>query len=152
MKKIITIGSSVSFYKDVADIRQKLLAHGFDVLVPDVVTEMEESGSYDESAQRERYEKYSPEMKRRVITYLFEKIEKSDAFLVVNNEKHGLKGYIGPNVLMEIAVAVYLGKQIFILNEMDDKIPSYKEVIGIQPVFLNSNLSMILSFLQKETL
>lgn len=43
---------------------------------------------------------------------------KSDAILVLNYPKNGIRGYIGTSSLMEIGLAHYLGKKIFLLNEI----------------------------------
>ncbi len=146
MKKTICIGSSVSFYKEVASIRKALSSLGFMVLVPDVAEEMEKLNDFDEQKQRDKYQEYSAEMKKRVVTYLFEKIEKSDAFLVVNKEKHGIKGYIGPNVLMEIAIAVYLGKPIFLLSDMGEELSAFGEISALQPIVINTDLTKIQNY------
>lgn len=53
----------------------------------------------------------------------FELIGRSDAILVLNYPKNGVSGYIGASVLMEIAVARYLGKRIILLNGL----PSMKK-------------------------
>lgn len=39
------------------------------------------------------------------------KIENSDAVLIMNHEKKGIKGYIGSNTLMELSIALYLKKK-----------------------------------------
>ncbi|MBI2622361.1 hypothetical protein HYW66_01870 [Candidatus Microgenomates bacterium] len=48
----------------------------------------------------------------------FRLINKSNAILILNYSKNGIKGYIGASVLMEIAVARWLGKKTFLLNEL----------------------------------
>lgn len=73
----------------------------------------------------------------------FEEIFKSDAILVMNYEKHGKENYIGPNVLMEMAIAFYLKKPIYILNSQPQDSPLIDEILGLEPVFLNGDLSLI---------
>lgn len=76
-------------------------------------------------------------IKTKLIKDHFKKIEKSEAILIVNLEKNGQKGYIGGNVLIEMAIAFYLKKKIYVLNEVDNKNPFYEEILAMKPVFLN---------------
>ncbi|PIR13258.1 hypothetical protein COV49_02860 [Candidatus Falkowbacteria bacterium CG11_big_fil_rev_8_21_14_0_20_39_10] len=77
----------------------------------------------------------------------FNKIKKSDAILVINKRRQGHDGYIGGSTLMEIAVAKFLGKTIFILNKLpsENKISYIFEVKVAQPIILNGDLSKIFS-------
>lgn len=75
----------------------------------------------------------------------FNLIKQSDAILILNYPKNGVKGYMGASVLMEIAVARYLGERIFLLNEL----PSMKkarwviEVRMMQPEIIKGDLKKI---------
>jgi hypothetical protein len=62
---------------------------------------------------------------------------------VLNYEKNGKRGYIGGAVLMEMGIALHLGKKVYILNPVDESV-SYKEkILGMLPVILNGDLSLI---------
>lgn len=84
-------------------------------------------------------------VKNDVMRKQFKLIAESDAVLVLNYDKNGVKGYIGTASLMEIGVAHHLGKKIFLLNP----IPHHSEhrwvheVRIIQPVILNGNLAKV---------
>ena len=67
----------------------------------------------------------------------FDEVEKGDAILVLNYEKHGVQNYIGGNVLMEMALAFYFHKPIFILNEIPEESAFLEEIIGMGPVVLH---------------
>jgi hypothetical protein len=73
----------------------------------------------------------------------FEEIVKSDAILVMNYEKNGKPNYIGPNVLMEMAIAFYLHKPIYVLNGESEDSPLIDEILGLQPIFLEGDRSLI---------
>jgi hypothetical protein len=62
----------------------------------------------------------------------------------VNDAKHGVAGYIGPNVLMEMALAFYQRKPIYILNGLPDDSPFEEELKGMMPVILKGDLAQIL--------
>ena len=72
----------------------------------------------------------------------FKVIKNSDAILVVNIDKKGVKGYIGGNTLIEMAFAHILDKKIYLLNQIPDL--SYKdEIEAFKPIILNSDLLLM---------
>lgn len=73
----------------------------------------------------------------------WEQIQKSDAILVLNCDKRGIKNYIGGNTLMEIGFAHVLYKKIFLMNPIPE-IPYYKsEIEAVKPVILYGDLEKI---------
>lgn len=81
------------------------------------------------------------EKERRIREY-FDKIDKSEAILVLNYDKNNIPGYIGGNTFLEIGVAFYLKKKIFLLNQIPDI--SYKEeLLAMMPIVINGDLSKI---------
>lgn len=114
---------------------------GFTVLTPKTYRAMKKNGDFDE--QNYRHLDRTPTKKSLLIKTHFEKVAKSDAILILNLEKNGMKGYIGGNVLMEMAVAFYLEKQVYILNEVDPKLPVLTEVQGVNARVLNGDLSTL---------
>ncbi|MCX6746315.1 MAG: hypothetical protein NTX00_04875 [Candidatus Parcubacteria bacterium] len=75
----------------------------------------------------------------------FNKIESSDAILILNYPKNNIQGYIGGSSLMEIAVARHLDKKIFILHELpsEDEIRYALEIKVTRPIILNGDISKI---------
>lgn len=73
----------------------------------------------------------------------WEKIKKSDAILVLNYYRKGIKNYIGGNTLMEIGFAHVLDKKIFLLNNIPE-ISYYKsEIEACKPIMLDGNLGKV---------
>jgi hypothetical protein len=60
--------------------------------------------------------------------------------LVTNFAKNGVEGYIGGNTLMEITLAYYFKKPIFILNNIAEDSLIKEEIYGVNPVFLKGEL------------
>jgi hypothetical protein len=145
----ITICSSASFYKQAVEIKDQLQTKEIMVLVPEVAEKMRESGDFDVShyktwfADANDYHKKAELMRKH-----FEKIEQGDAILVLNYEKHGVQNYIGGNVLMEMSLAFYLRKPIFILNELPEDSPFEEEIKGMGPIVLHGNAEALLSKLK----
>lgn len=145
MKKI-AICSSVSFYKDVSSYKKNLTELGFKVFVPDLVLEMEKENNFDYLSFAEKFDSTNPNRKKYLIDSHFEKIKKADAILIINNQKHNIDGYIGANVLMEITVAYFLNKEIYILHNISNKLSCFDEVMAMAPIFINNDLKKIKSF------
>jgi hypothetical protein len=70
-------------------------------------------------------------------------ILKSDAILVVNLEKHGIKNYIGGNVLMEMGQAYVNDKGIYLLEGMPTDLPYLDEIVAMDPVCCEGDLATI---------
>lgn len=67
----------------------------------------------------------------------------SDAVLVVNLEKNGVKNYIGGNVLIEMGQAFVNEKAIFLLNSIPEAVSYRDELLAMAPNCLDGNLSSI---------
>lgn len=70
-------------------------------------------------------------------------IENSDAIFVVNFPHKGVKNYIGANTFWEMAIAYYLKKPIYLLNDPNRQQNVFDEVLGMQPIMLNGDMSKI---------
>jgi hypothetical protein len=114
----------------------QLRKKGFEIFTPEpLVTEQ----WYQENHGRENL----LEMKPVWTQNHFKKIEKSDAVLVLNHEKKGIKGYFGSNTLMELSVAFFLGKKIFLLYPIHENHPHFEEFVGMKTTVLDGNLDNI---------
>ena len=71
------------------------------------------------------------------------KIEKSDAILVVNVTKGDIKNYIGANTFLEIGFAHYIDKKIYLLNEIPNQKYIEDEILAVEPIILNGDLTII---------
>ena len=69
----------------------------------------------------------------------FAKVEWSDAILVCNFDKNGVLGYVGANTFLEMGVAFYLKKSIYLLNPVSDT-AAKEEILGMWPIVLNGKL------------
>jgi len=129
----IALCSSASFYEHLNEIGDELETLGHDVTRPKF------SGRDDEQYANDGTSKYLNWHKDLIDTH-FKEIEQSDVVLIINDRKHGAGGYIGTNVMMEITVAYYLGKKIYILNAVPKDNPVFDEVSAIEATILNGNI------------
>jgi diphthamide synthase subunit DPH2 len=151
----ITICGSIAFYEEMKEIKKSLENNGHEVLIPLLSNEapkemgggnglyfgkyIEDNGGTD--AFPESHEIWN--LKERAILDHFEKIEWSDTIMVVNHEKRGVAGYIGGNTLIEIGLAFYLKKPIYILHPISSELSYKQEIMGMKPIFLNGDINII---------
>ncbi len=139
---IITICGSTNFVGKIKEIRGELIKKGHEIHSL-AWTDL----SWQEiEAKKNNREKFINELKPKLFMEHFDKILKSDAILVVNQEKNGIENYIGGNTFAEVMFAFYYKKRIFFLNpiprhEMFSYIMDELEVV--KPTILNGNLDLI---------
>lgn len=151
----ITLCGSIAFYKEMEFTRDELIKLGYEVKIPELALEVpEEFGS----GKKVYFGKYIEEhggidvfptghaiwnLKEGAIKDHYKKIEWADTILVINYEKRGIEGYIGGNTLIEIGLAFYLKKNIYILNPISSDLSYKQEIYGMKPVLLNGTLDLI---------
>jgi hypothetical protein len=128
----ITICGSMRFFREMKSAKEKLEKQGIEVLTPPLLDFHE--------YKKELGEKKYFEMKKNFTMQHFERIQKSDAILVLNYDKDGKKNYLGGAVLMELAVAFFLNKKIFLLNDVPKDLSYSEEIIALRPIVLNEKL------------
>ena len=132
----ITICGSCTFAEQMGKAAEHLKKRGFEVFTPEPLVTEE---WYQENHGRENF----LEMKPIWTQNHFRRIQNSDAILILNHEKKGIKGYFGSNTLMELSVAFFLGKKIFLLHPIGEEHPHFEELIGMKSVVLNGDLDRI---------
>lgn len=143
-KKIITICSSASFYEDVLKMKEQLKKLGYNVKIPKVADKMKKSNNFNVEDYKVWFNnKNAYRIKTKLMNEHFTKVIESDAILVVNQEKKGIKGYVGGNVLMEMVIAYHYKKPIYLWNSIDNTSPFEEEIKGLKSIFLNQDLSKI---------
>lgn len=142
--KIITICSSASFYKLVFEVEKQLKQQGFKVLIPATAYKMKKNGNFNVKHYKTwLINKNDYSRKTKLMDDHFKKVVTSDAILVINERKNGISGYIGGNVLMEMALAHYHKKKIFLWNDIPSKLSFEEEIRGVNPIVIQQNISKI---------
>lgn len=142
MSKSLVICSSANFYEHAIAIADELEAAGCEVVVPKSAAAMKERGDY--TVRKTWYD--DPDayvLKADFMRTHFDKITDGDAILVVNDEKYGVHGYIGPNVLLEMSLAWYQNKPVYLLNQFPDDSPFEEEIKGMMPIILDGDLKRL---------
>jgi nucleoside 2-deoxyribosyltransferase len=142
----IAICGSIVFSKEMGEIAKGLKAKGHEVHLPfyamkilkgevrheDFMAEKEKSGDA----------KFREEADVDLIKRYFKLIDESDAVLVLNPDKKGVKNYIGGNTLIEMGFAYVLDKKIFLYNPIPD-MGYTDEIKAMKPIILDKDLSKI---------
>ncbi|MBD3360080.1 MAG: hypothetical protein GF365_05250 [Candidatus Buchananbacteria bacterium] len=149
---IITICASIKFWPQIIAVKEKLEAIGHQVLIPphQVKNEVGDFISVEEYYQvrksmieRGDNDNWVWQRKNEAIIWHFDKVNQADCILVLNYDKNNIPGYIGGNTLMEMGIACWLKKPIYLLNPIPRKISYYEEIKGMQPIIINDNLNLI---------
>lgn len=151
----ITICGSIAFYPEMEQLKEALVLKGHEVFIPLLSNEapaemgggkkinfgqyVENNGGMDAFPLGHKIW----DLKEKAILDHYDKIAWCDVIVVVNHEKKGITGYIGGNTLIEIGVAFFLKKQIYILNPISSELSYKQEIYGMKPVLLNGDISLI---------
>jgi len=144
----ITICGSIAFYDEMNKICKELEAIGHQVSLPPFEIENENG---EMISVKEYYKIRKTEVndsswvwdkKGEAMKLHNNKVVEGEAILVLNYDKNNISNYIGANTLLELGLAFYLNKKLFILNPIPDI--SYKEeILGMKPIVINGDLKMI---------
>ncbi|MDO8451450.1 MAG: hypothetical protein Q7S76_01115 [bacterium] len=135
---IITICGSMQFHDEMLSYKETLEASGYTVYIPSGAYDITKNEAYKETDE----EKVLVKVEHDVIREHFGYIQKSDAILILNFEKNGIPNYIGGNTFLEMGLAFWLGKKVFVLYP----IPSmdYRtEMHAMQPIVIDGDLGKI---------
>ena len=144
----ITICGSIAFQDEVLSVKEKLEKLGHEVEIWPLKLK---DGKGQLISAKDYYkirrvanddEKWVWDRKAEAVLEHFDKVAWSDAILVTNYDKNDIKGYIGGNTLMEMGLAFFLKKKIYLLNQIPEL--AYKEeILGVKPIILNGDLTKI---------
>lgn len=114
------------------------------MVIPATAERMKASGDFEVAHYKTWFADANDYHKKaRLMREHFEKVAEGDAVLVLNYEKRGTKNYIGGNVLMEMSLAFYLHKPIFIMNDIPQESAYLEEIIGMGSVALKGRIEAL---------
>lgn len=135
----ITVGGSMIFAKEQVEVKKLLEQRGHEVLLTENIEDYVKLPEIKQNIKKE----IQISLDYDIMKNFFKKIEESDAFLICNYPKNGIKGYLGTSVLMEIGVAHHISKRIYLLYDIDKSQNYAVEVSLINPIVLNGNLNVV---------
>ncbi|MEK7070257.1 MAG: hypothetical protein AAB966_00450 [Patescibacteria group bacterium] len=135
----ITVCGSMKFYQEMRLIKESITRLGHIPILPkgiekEIPVEARDDMSIDEIV--------AAKIEYDFIREHFRKIQESDAILVLNYKKKEIEGYIGGNTFLEMGLAFYLQKKIYLLHDIPEM--EYKtEMHAMQPIILHGNIKNI---------
>ncbi len=136
--RIVVCGSMSHYFKMLA-VKKKLISLGHEVVLPEVATSQQlkdiKNNSYIDTAELK--------IRHDFIRKHYQHIVKSDAVLIVNHDKNGIKNYIGGNAFLEMGFAYVSNKPIFLLNPIPNIRFYYHEIRAMQPIVIQDNWSKL---------
>jgi hypothetical protein len=140
--KIVICGSS-TFKEKMLEYRDKLLALSHTPIVHPDYEAFVKGEKQEIWSQISGGEHYEAKKSQGYIKWYYNAIVNSEAILVLNFDKKGIKNYIGGNTLMEIGFAHVNNKKVFLLNEVPEDLSYVDEIKAMTDVVLNGNLDAL---------
>lgn len=131
----------MAFAKEMLEIKDQLKKMGHTVQVPHGIESHITDNNFVDDLDANKKWCIDNDIMRKC----FNLVAESDAVLVLNHKRNGVDGYIGVSALMELGIAHFLRKKIFLFNPT----PSYQkhrwvhEVEIMQPLVINGDLKQI---------
>ena len=78
------------------------------------------------------------QIKNRLTNDNIHNVEVADALLILNYTHRGITNYVGGNSFLEMVVAYYLRKPIFLLNDIPESMAYTEEIKALYPKVIES--------------
>ena len=127
------------FAKEMLETKTMLEALSHEVSVPYDTDDHLKDPTLRDDPERDRKHSIDIDIYRKC----FDILANNDGVLVLNIDQRGVAGYIGAAVLMEIGLAYYLHKKIFLLNPVSPKERYVEDVAILGAIVLDGDLTKI---------
>lgn len=138
----ITICGSIKFAKKLVDVHKELQKLGHEPRMHEEMFKVAD-GTALELKNLKNGEHTNVKRKYGFIKWWHDCIKQSDAVLICNYDKKGIKNYIGGNTLMEIGFAHVNNKKVFLLNEPPTEVPYTDEINAMVDQVINNDFNKI---------
>ena len=140
----ITICGSVKFADKLVDIYQQLEKLGHQPMMHEQMFGLVDGTAAQFVDTANGVEECDIKRKYNYIKFWHGLIKTSDAILVCNFDKNGIKNYVGGNTLMEIGFAHVNDKKVFLLNPIPEDVGYKDEIKAMADVVINGDLTKII--------
>lgn len=140
----ITVHASLDFKDELIAAKTYLESHAkCEVILPELKRYQH---IRDELSDDKQFTKIKTRLTRQNIS----NIERCDCLLILNYDHRGYKNYVGGNSFLEMVLAFYLGKQIFLLNNIPENMPYTEEIKAFEPIVIGPLESFVFSYLKNK--
>jgi len=141
--KIVICGSS-TFREKMLEYRDRLREIGHEPIVHPDYEAFCRGEKQEILKQVAAGEHHKVKREQGYIKWHYQAIVDSEAILVINFDKRGIKNYIGGNTLMEIGFAHVNDKKIFLLNPIPEELSYVDEIKAMVDTVLDDDLKKII--------
>lgn len=139
----ITLCGSIKFADKLVEIYHQLEKMGHQPAMHGDMFKVADGTAPEIEEMRNGAEHHEIKRKYGYIKWWYDSIKNSDAVLICNFDKNGIKNYIGGNTLVEIGLAHVNDKKVFLLNDIPENLPYLDEIKTMTDVSLNGDLNKI---------
>lgn len=143
--KIYVLGST-SFMKEMVEAKDSLISLGYEGWIHSDYEAFVRGEKKDILERAANGEHAAVKRENDYLRVHYKHICESDAVLIVNLEKNGVKNYIGGNALIEMGQAYVNDKTIFLLMDIPRDLSYVAEIECMDPVCLHGDLKNISAF------
>lgn len=84
-------------------------------------------------------------IKNKLTIQNFRNVVNCDVLLILNYTHRGIKNYVGGNSFMEMVLAYYLNKPIYLLNDIPNNMTYSEEIKALYPIVIHTLSDFIIS-------
>lgn len=77
-------------------------------------------------------------IKNRLTIENIKNVEKCDGLLILNYTHREIENYVGGNSFLEMCIAFYLNKPIYLLNDIPENMPYTEEIKSFYPIVIKN--------------
>jgi nucleoside 2-deoxyribosyltransferase len=105
--------------------------NGFEVILPELTRYQHIRDEFGDDVEFTK-------IKNRLTIENMANVEKCDCLLVLNHSHRGFENYVGGNSFLEMIVAFYLKKPIYLLNPIPEEMTYTEEIKALYPIVVHS--------------
>ena len=126
----VLLHASLDFKNEMISARKYIESNGkFTVLLPELTRYQH---IRDEHGDDETFTK----IKNRLTIQNISLVEQCDCLLIMNLNHRGIQNYIGGNSFLEMIIAFYLKKPIYLLNNIPEGMSYTEEIKSLYPIVI----------------
>ena len=126
----LLIHASLDFVDEMINAKNNIEGK-FEVILPELVR-------YQHIRDVDGDDETFTKIKNRLTIDNMKNVEICDALLILNYSHRNIENYIGGNSFVEMCIAFYLGKPIYLLNDIPKDMPYTEEIKALYPIVIHS--------------
>lgn len=128
----ILLHASLDFSSEMYSVKKYIeTSTKYEVILPDMQRYQHIRDEYGD-------DKTFTKIKNRLVFENMKNVERCDCLFVLNYSHRGYENYIGGNSFLEMIVAFYLNKPIYLLNPIPEKMTYTEEIKALYPTVAHS--------------